>query len=421
MAEGDSNTKIEACYDEIPVSVWNDAIHNARRIAEESARGTTLGTLESKTKAQGKGNAKSKTNTNTHTTTKTTMVWSSEPILDPSRYSVFRLDGHCFSSFVRNEKLAKPFDDHFSRCMRESAELLFDEFRFWRAFCGSDEITVVWQPLTEEQLSRGATLPFAGRTEKLVSLLAGFTSVAFYRAFAKEKNTAALPHFDCRWFQVATEADAMDALIERQGFTLKNARMMFAQTFLSQKQLNGVSSSEAVKRIKEVFFRDFDADVVAYNRIGGFLSRVDVECAFVIPAGRRKGDPITCTRSAAKWSFSWGGPNTGIDIPLCESRLESRSTPPQEAVKEAVIELPVSVAPSAATTTHISITDFSCSRCKTMIPVGRAHEPCERCERIFCTDCFDFGGCSECAEDVLCSECSQERHDLRNDPSYPGY
>lgn len=50
---------------------------------------------------------------------------------------------------------------------------------------GSDEITYVLRPLTEEQLEKKGTLPFSGRVEKMVSLLAGRVSTTFFVELTK--------------------------------------------------------------------------------------------------------------------------------------------------------------------------------------------------------------------------------------------
>lgn len=81
-----------------------------------------------------------------------------EPRLDPKRYSVFRLDGHTFSKFVKQFKMQQPFDDNFTKAMRNTAVECFGYFKFLMGFVGSDEISYVLPPMTEEQLSKGGTL-----------------------------------------------------------------------------------------------------------------------------------------------------------------------------------------------------------------------------------------------------------------------
>lgn len=228
-----------------------------------------------------------------------------EPVLDPCRFTIFRLDGHSFSRFVRTEKLKRPFDATFSGAMKATCVALFEEHRFHKAFVGSDEISLVWLPFSADQLTKGATLPFSGRTQKLVSLLAGLASVAFYKSFALERGAPpeSLPHFDCRSFQVDTAEEAEEALSERQLFTLKNSRMMLAQAHFSHAELQGVSSAQAVELLRVKKGIDFNAEVDVFNRIGGVLSRVLRDKTTVVPDGARKGEVVTFTRSVLEWTY----------------------------------------------------------------------------------------------------------------------
>ena len=79
-------------------------------------------------------------------------------------------------------------------------------YHFFVGFIGSDEMTFAIRPLTEEQISKGATMEFSGRVQKMTSLLAGFVSTMFYRELTLlegfEKTKKFSPHFDCRVFQV---------------------------------------------------------------------------------------------------------------------------------------------------------------------------------------------------------------------------
>jgi len=101
-----------------------------------------------------------------------------------------------------------PFDENFTQAMRNTAIECFNYYQFVVGFVGSDEISYVLPPMSCEQLAKGGTLEFSGRVEKMVSLLAGKVSVAFFMELTKlegiEKTKDFSPHFDCRVFQVAT-------------------------------------------------------------------------------------------------------------------------------------------------------------------------------------------------------------------------
>lgn len=81
-----------------------------------------------------------------------------EQKLSPLKYTIFRLDGHGFSRFVKQFKMKLPFDPHFTMAMKNTAEECFNYFKFFIGFVGSDQITFAMKPLTEAQIQSGSTL-----------------------------------------------------------------------------------------------------------------------------------------------------------------------------------------------------------------------------------------------------------------------
>ena len=143
-----------------------------------------------------------------------------------------------------------PFDKNFTEAMKRTAEECISYYSFSLGFVGSDELTYVLKPLTTEQIKNNGNLPFNGRVEKMVSLLAGKVSTTFFIELTKlcgfEKTKDFAPHFDCRVFQVKTLAEVLENIADRVTYTLKNSRMMLAQTHFSQKELNKIPSKLAV-------------------------------------------------------------------------------------------------------------------------------------------------------------------------------
>jgi hypothetical protein len=128
--------------------------------------------------------------------------------------------------------------------------------------------------------------------------------------------------------------------MERAVFTLKNARMMFAQHYLSAKQLHGLPSSVAVKKTKEMFGADFYRAVHVYNRVGGFLERTQITDAFVIPGGPQKGQTVARTRSVGHWVSVWEGEETSPAFPLPAKDADA-------AAVDALADAPAADAPAA--------------------------------------------------------------------------
>jgi hypothetical protein len=87
-----------------------------------------------------------------------------------------------------------------------------------------------------------------------------------------------VPHFDCRVYQVDTLKDLLLNIGERVSYTLKNSRMMFAQSYFSQKKLHKLSSSQAVQLVLEKIGIDFYQTVSPDIRLGSILTKKLVDC-----------------------------------------------------------------------------------------------------------------------------------------------
>lgn len=70
---------------------------------------------------------------------------------------------------------------------------------------------------------------------------------------------------------MATYKDVLDNIAERVVYTLKNSRMMLAQTHFNQKQLNNVPSHLAVQKLLEEKEIDYNTVVHADNRVGNVI------------------------------------------------------------------------------------------------------------------------------------------------------
>jgi tRNA(His) 5'-end guanylyltransferase len=99
-------------------------------------------------------------------------AWYSLTTLPRDKPMVARLDGRAFHTLTR--KMARPFDSGLTRCMLETSKVLINQFGALGAYTQSDEITLWWQVRHDQE-----ELPFGGRQQKLVSLLAASASVAF--------------------------------------------------------------------------------------------------------------------------------------------------------------------------------------------------------------------------------------------------
>ena len=117
-----------------------------------------------------------------------------------SSHIVVRLDGRNFSQLSRTLEFEKPYDTDFVRIIAEASCLLFQEFSPLFIYAFSDEISLLL-----------GEIPFAGRVEKIDSVLASFLSGAFTRKIMeqerfKEKLTGTNPiSFDSRVIPLSRE------------------------------------------------------------------------------------------------------------------------------------------------------------------------------------------------------------------------
>jgi tRNA(His) guanylyltransferase len=199
-----------------------------------------------------------------------------ETHLDKSKITVFRLDGHSFSKFTSRFK--KPFDDGFTQAMKQTALQAFTYYNFSLGFVGSDEITLCILP-KKTHSGELQDIMFSGRVEKMTTLLAGYVSIVFYKEFGKVYSMDSYyPHFDCRVYQVDTVGDLLQNISERVTYTLKNSRMMFAQSYFSPKRLNKISSKQAVQLVLTEKNIDFYKVVSEETRLGTVIVTEKNEC-----------------------------------------------------------------------------------------------------------------------------------------------
>jgi len=117
-------------------------------------------------------------------------------VLDPNKWTVLRVDGHCFSTFTQRFKNRR--DQRLIDAMLHAAEEWLREFNGVTCYVQSDEATLAIPPV--DPTVQGATLIYGGRVSKIISLSAGFFSTKFNEGLPEEFKGVA--YFDCRAFQV---------------------------------------------------------------------------------------------------------------------------------------------------------------------------------------------------------------------------
>lgn len=174
-----------------------------------------------------------------------------------------RIDGRHFSKLTKN--LGYPFKDLpdekrsfvFSQLMQMTAHDLMEEFKCDVAETHSDEISLGWKNIK--------TAPFGGKYFKLVSNIASFAGMAFYKNIVncndrfntrlqleiKDLQTLAdsSPSFDCRIVQVPDLMELVNCFIWRQNDCIRGVINQYAQRWFTHKELLGKSQDERIEML----------------------------------------------------------------------------------------------------------------------------------------------------------------------------
>jgi len=146
---------------------------------------------------------------------------------------VVRADGRGFRKVLENSK--KPYDIDFAQSMACAVESFFLDFGQSPAlaFTFSDEISLVF-----------LDVPFAGRVEKIDSLVAGFLSAVL------SLNLCRPVSMDCRTIPLC-QAEICSYLVERQDETWRNHIFSYGFYMLLEEGLNGTQAMEKLRGLRE--------------------------------------------------------------------------------------------------------------------------------------------------------------------------
>jgi tRNA(His) 5'-end guanylyltransferase len=179
---------------------------------------------------------------------------------------VVRADGRGFKKILEGFK--KPYDLNFARSMVGATIGLFEDSGLAPAFAFtfSDEISLIF-----------LEAPFAGRIEKVDSLIAGFLSGALSLALGRAVSV------DCRVIPVC-KAEIVEYLAERQEETWKNHIFSYGFYMLVEDGLTNSQAMEQLRGLREqdihelVFRRGINlAKTPAWERRGVLVYRKDEE------------------------------------------------------------------------------------------------------------------------------------------------
>jgi tRNA(His) guanylyltransferase len=191
-------------------------------------------------------------------------------ILDPSKYTILRVDGHCFSTFTQG--FHKPCDIFLTDAMVSATEDWLKAFRGIVAYTQSDEVTMLLPPATYNEATKQLNpLDYSGRVKKFETLSAGMFSANFNYQLSRfspneregsilhDKMTTGAAYFDCRAFQVDSLEDAKKVFKWRMLDAFRNGISALARSHFSSKQMHKHNINDLIKMLKQK-----SVDVAAY-------------------------------------------------------------------------------------------------------------------------------------------------------------
>jgi tRNA(His) 5'-end guanylyltransferase len=168
-------------------------------------------------------------------------------------FTVIRVDGRCFSSFLR--RADKPFDATVITAMDAVTAALCKEISgAVFGYAQSDEASI----LLTDFAAPGTQPWFAGGVQKMASIAASVATVAFNDAYPGSGRAL----FDARVFTIPDPVEVANYFLWRQRDCVRNSISVAAQAHFSHKRLHRVNTDqmqELLWREKGVNWNDYPA------------------------------------------------------------------------------------------------------------------------------------------------------------------
>jgi tRNA(His) 5'-end guanylyltransferase len=215
---------------------------------------------------------------------------------------IVRLDGRAFHTYTKG--LERPYDKALCESMLRTTEELVRNNHPLVGYTQSDEITLVFHATGDAQL------PFNGRYQKIISLLAAEASVAFnalMRELLPNHQKHLRPTFDARAWQVPTLDVAVENLAWREGDAIKNSITMATSCYFSHKELLNKNSKEKLRMLLN-YGIDWEVNYPTHFKRGTFIKRItrlrellDTELASIPQEHRPTGPVLRSSIERMEW------------------------------------------------------------------------------------------------------------------------
>lgn len=213
-------------------------------------------------------------------------------VLLPHSYSVLRVDGRAFHSYLRAAE--KPFDFDFMDCMQlVGAELCRAASGAVFAYGQSDEISVLLSDVEPQSQPW-----FGGVVQKIASVAAGVATISLARVRGLSGN----PHFDARVFTLPSPMEVGNYFVWRQRDAVRNSVSMAAQARFLPKQLHGKNSNQMQEMLWSEHGINWNDYPDAAKR--GWVVTRNVREGEVTYTDKRTGEETTTTAERTYWEPS---------------------------------------------------------------------------------------------------------------------
>lgn len=159
-------------------------------------------------------------------------------------YTIVRIDGKAFHTFVKKENCKKPFDDKLMLSMGEAGKYICEESMGAQfGYVQSDECSILFTDFANENTDAW----FNGNIQKICSVSASLFTAKFNEIF-KPKTLAV---FDARVFIIPDPVEVSNYFIWRQKDAERNSIISVAQSYYSHKKLQNKSCKDMQDLIHE--------------------------------------------------------------------------------------------------------------------------------------------------------------------------
>lgn len=223
-------------------------------------------------------------------------------ILLPHSYTILRVDGRAFHSYLRN--VTKPYDLDFLADMQiVGADLCREVSGTIFAYGQSDEISLLVSDIEAQSQPW-----FGGVVQKMASVAAGVATASL----TNQRGTQGRPHFDARVFTLPSMAEVRNYFIWRQRDAVRNSISMAAQAKFSAKQLHGVSTDRMQEMLwmHGINWNDYPDEAKR-----GWLVTRNVREAEVVYVDKRTSEEQSVIAERTFWEAA-AAPHFTFDSPL---------------------------------------------------------------------------------------------------------